>query len=85
MGKILQIINGFDNKIRTVKLKQSNGKIEYHSICNLYPLELSQNHIASGNDDSETEPEIQPVQTSRPKRKAPEKFRKMIRDNIEHL
>ena len=32
---------GFDNKIRSVKPKQGNGPIEYHSISNLYPMEIS--------------------------------------------
>ena len=93
MGRILEIICGFDNKIRSVKLKQSNGRIEYHSICNLYPLELSQNHVRpeniDDNDDNtnDVEPVVEPAQPTgtRPKRKAAEKFRKMIRDNIEYL
>ena len=44
--KILENIIGFDNKIRAVKLKQGNGAIEYYSISNLYPMEISssQNH-----------------------------------------
>ena len=41
MGKVLENIIGFDNKIRAVKLKQSNGAIEYHSISNLCPMEIS--------------------------------------------
>ena len=40
MGKVLELDIGFDGKIRSVKLKQGNGSIEYHSICNLYPMEL---------------------------------------------
>ena len=41
LGKVLENIIGFDNKIRAVKLKQGNGAIEYHSISNLYPMEIS--------------------------------------------
>ena len=41
LGKVLENIIGFDNKIRVVKLKQGNGAIEYHTISNLYPMEIS--------------------------------------------
>ena len=41
VGKVLENIIGFDNKIRAVKLKQGNGAIEYHSIPNLYEMEIS--------------------------------------------
>ena len=40
-GRVLELILGFDNKVRSVKLKQGNGTIEYHSISNLYPMEIS--------------------------------------------
>ena len=40
LGKVLENIS-FDNKIRAVKLKQGKGAIEYHSISNLYPMEIS--------------------------------------------
>ena len=41
LGKVWENILGFDNKIRAVKLKQGNGAIEYYSISNLYPMEIS--------------------------------------------
>ena len=41
LGKVLENIIGFDNKIRAVKLKQGNGAIEYHSISNVYSMEIS--------------------------------------------
>ncbi len=41
LGKILEIIIGFDDKIRSVKLLQGNGQVVHHSIWHLYPLELS--------------------------------------------
>ena len=46
LRKVLENIIGFDNKIRAVKLKQGNAAIEYHSISNPYPMEIScpQNH-----------------------------------------
>ena len=41
MDRVLELVVGFHNKIRSVKLKQGNGAIEYHSISNLYPMEIS--------------------------------------------
>ena len=35
-GRVLELVVGFDNKIRSVKLTQGNRAIEYHSISNLY-------------------------------------------------
>src|ERR1044072_7938671 len=43
-GRVLELIIGHDNKIHSVKVKQSNGQITHHSINNLYPLELSLSH-----------------------------------------
>ena len=41
LGKVLENIIECDNKIRAIKLKQGNGAIEYHSISNLYLMEIS--------------------------------------------
>ena len=41
MGRVLELVLGFDNKVRSDKLKQGNGAIEYHSISNLYLMEIS--------------------------------------------
>lgn len=41
MGMVLNTVFQLDNKVRTVKIKQSNGATEFHSIWNLYPLELT--------------------------------------------
>ena len=117
MGKVLDLVIGFDDKVRTVKLKQGNGLVEYHSISNLYPMELSVsqetldrqapeeipnenvspvdetnlvpphgdnndvslNNQESGRAGSETQP------SSRPKRKATERFRRIMADNLEYL
>ena len=92
MGKVIEIILGHDNKIRTVKVKQGNGALEYHSICNLYPLEVSVTH--GGRDATTpvtTHTEVEdsseaPTQVpSRPKRKATQRFERMLRDNLDHL
>lgn len=40
MGKVSEFIEGFDSKVRTIKLI-SNEALEYHLICNNYPMELS--------------------------------------------
>ena len=94
MGKVLELVTGFDGKIRSVKVKQGNGSVEYHSICNLYPLELSITHpvrseninnVNQANNKSNDVNINETNQSVRPKRKAAEKFRQMIRDNIEHL
>ena len=47
MGRILEIIIGYDNKIRSVKLKRGDGQICHHSLNHLYPLELSLTHSGS--------------------------------------
>ena len=81
MGKVLELIIGFDGKIRTVKLKKGNGSVEYHSICNLYPMELSvthairdenQNNTSSNNDVNNQSITVE--KSVRPKRKATERF-----------
>ena len=56
LGRILKLIYGHDNKIRTVQLKRGDGQICFHVIKHLYPLELSLTHNSgfSGNN-SETE------------------------------
>src|SRR6201990_969415 len=44
LGKVIEVVVGYDNIIRSVKVKQSNGKVAHHSICNLFPMELSITH-----------------------------------------
>ena len=105
MGKVLELVIGFDNKVRSVKLKQGNGAIEYHSISNLYPMEISVNQVEpqtrANEEDSVSGPvdrpqdneailgggSVQPVSdiSVRPKRKATERFRRMMRDRIDDL
>ena len=93
MGKVLELVIGFDGKIRSVKLKQGNGSIEYHSICNLYPMELSVTHSIrdqninndDGNNDMESALSNTADKSMRPKRKATERFQKMLKDNIDYL
>ena len=61
LGRVIELIYGSDNKVRTVKLlrgdakyrQQSVRKLELHSIKNLYPLELSitHNHVADSEID----------------------------------
>ncbi|XP_068243599.1 uncharacterized protein [Palaemon carinicauda] len=57
--KVLELILGLDNNIRSVKLKQSNGAIEYHSICNLYPMELSVTHAIRDRPSRDNSMEIE--------------------------
>ena len=98
MGRVLELIIGHDNKVRSVRLKQGNGLVEYHSICNLYPLELSITHPIR-QIDNEGPPEateateadnmesiqVDPNRSVRPKRKATERFQKMMRENLANL
>ena len=57
LGRVIEVIVGFDNIIRSVKVKQSNGKIVHHPICNLYPMELSITH--AGRNQSEDREEVE--------------------------
>ena len=47
LGLVLEIVMGCDNIIRSVKLKRGDGQICHHSICHLYPIELSLTHSVS--------------------------------------
>ena len=92
---MLELVIGYDGKIRSVKLKQGNGSVEYHSICNLYPLELSITHSfrnPNKNQDSVRAPssivnskERLDTVLARPNRKATERFHRMFRDNSDDL
>ena len=97
MGKVLELVIGYDGKVRSVRLKQGNGLIEYHSINNLYPMELSVTHAFRDNEPTEMtgskgdvpqQANKNSTDTSkdvRPKRKATEKFHKMLKENLGNL
>ena len=44
LGRVLELVVGHDNKVRSVKLKRGDGQIQHHSVKHLYPLELSLTH-----------------------------------------
>jgi hypothetical protein len=44
LGRVMEIIIGYDNKIRSVLIKKSDGQLYHYSISHLYPLELSLTH-----------------------------------------
>ena len=44
LGRVLELVKGHDDKVRSVKLKRGDGVIVHHSINHLYPLELSLTH-----------------------------------------
>lgn len=44
MSKLLEVMRGYDSKIRSVKVKQTNGVIAHHSVSNIYTLELLITH-----------------------------------------
>lgn len=53
LGRIMEVVISPDNnKIRTAKVRRGDGRVDYHSICHLYPLELSITH--SGNQHKDT-------------------------------
>jgi hypothetical protein len=101
LGRVLEVVMGGDNIIRSVKLRQGDGNILHHSISNLYPLELSITHNPIMNDlNAEAEPcapEVEEVAATeedvsgsdneprRPVRQTALKCRKFIQDNLEHL
>ena len=94
MGTVLQIVKGLDKKVTILQIKQSNGAVEFHSICNLYPLELTVTHPGRdlGSNEGASQSNTGPTQNSgdsvratRPKRKATERFQRMLRQNIDYL
>ena len=44
LGRVLELVKGHDDKVRSVKLKRGDGVVVHHSINHLYPLELSLSH-----------------------------------------
>ena len=44
LGRVLELIRGHDDKVRSVKLKRGDGVVAHHSINHLYPLDLSLTH-----------------------------------------
>ena len=44
LGRVLELIEGHDGKVRSVRLKRGDGVVVHHSINHLYPLELSLTH-----------------------------------------
>ena len=65
LGRVLELIVGHDNAVRSVKLKRGDGVVVHHSINHLYPLELSLTHVhrdvSAGNQD-ETDLDIEEVE-----------------------
>jgi len=54
LGRVLDVIVGHDSKIRSVLVKRGDGQTCHHSICHLYPLELSITHsVNSGEADDQ--------------------------------
>ena len=44
LGRVLELIRGHDQKVRSVKIQRGDGSKAKHSICHLYPMELSLSH-----------------------------------------
>ena len=60
LGRVLELVKGHDDKVRSVKLKRGDGVIVHHSINHLYLIELSLTHKPSFPHDNASEEE--PVQ-----------------------
>ena len=52
LGRVLELIYGDDNNVRSVKLKRGDGAVQHHSISHLYPMELSLTHHFVTNSPS---------------------------------
>ena len=50
LGRVLELIVGHDNAVRSVKLKRGDRKVAHHSVNHLYPLQLTLTH--THRDDS---------------------------------
>ena len=44
LGRVLELVPGYDGKVRSVKLRRADGEIAHHSLNHLYPMELSLTH-----------------------------------------
>ena len=64
LGRVLELIVGHDNKVRSVKLKRGDGVVVHHSINHLYPMELSLTHnlrdVAGISEDASPDEESEP-------------------------
>ncbi|KAG1655032.1 putative ATP-dependent RNA helicase DDX56 [Nymphon striatum] len=53
LGRVLRIVIGHDNRVRSVFLKRSDGRRAHHSIVHLYPLELKTLSQTSDEENNE--------------------------------
>ena len=54
LGRMLELIYGDDDKVRSAKLKRGDVSLQIHSISHLYPLELPLTH---SHQPTETSPD----------------------------
>jgi len=96
LGKVEELIIGYDNKIRAVKVKQGNNQTNFHSLKNLYPLELSLSHTKTSPHvgDNNVKESLEVVENknkdnnkvvARPKRQAALRLDKFIKSNLKDL
>ena len=62
LGRVLEVIKGHDDQVRSVRLKRGDGVVAHHSINHLYPLELSLTHNPhfQNNDSTQIESNVIP-------------------------
>ena len=58
LGRVLELVRGHDDKVRSVKLKRGDGVVTPHSINHLYPLELLLTHNPHFQNNDSTRIEI---------------------------
>ena len=56
LGRVLELVRGHDDKVRSVKLKRGDSVVTHHSINHLYPLELSLTHNPHFQTNSDVMP-----------------------------
>ena len=48
MGRVVELFPGDDGKVRSCKVKRTDGELALHSVNHLYPLELALTHAYNG-------------------------------------
>ena len=63
LGRVLELIRGHDQKVRSVKIQRGDGSKAKHSICHLYPMELSLSHNPKHPQGENSQLESEPAQS----------------------
>ena len=58
LGRVVELIPGYDGKVRSVKIKRADGLLAHHSLNHLYPLELSLTHAYTATEPQGSSPQL---------------------------